>query len=200
MIKVTLAIFLGIRVQKQDDGSMKLMQPQLIESIINDLHLQNRSNSKTTPAVTTNLLHKDTDSPDMTPDFHYCSVIGKLNFLEKSTWLDISVSIHQCARFSENLKKSHAEAVKHISRYLLSSRDKRLIIRPNELWHFDCWVDADFTVNWHQKDAHVDPMTSKSHSGWIVCFAGAPLLGHPKCKLPLPYPPQRWNTSPSPQA
>ena len=36
-------------------------------------------------------------------------------------------------------------------------------------------MDADFTGNWHQKDAHIDPMTSKYRSGWIVCFAGAPI-------------------------
>ena len=36
--------FLGIQVQKQDDGSIRLMQPQLIESIIKDLHLQSGYN------------------------------------------------------------------------------------------------------------------------------------------------------------
>ena len=111
----------------------------------------------------------------MTPDFYYRSVIGKLNFLEKSTRPDISVSVHQCARFSENPRKSHAEAVKRIGRYLLHTRDKGLIIRPNDLWNFDCWVDADFVSNWRKCDAHVDPMTSKSHSGWLVRFAGAPI-------------------------
>ena len=104
--------FLDIKGQKQDDGTIKLTQPQLIESIIKDLHLQTRSNPKTSLAVTTNLLHKDTNGPDMSPDFHYCSVIGKLNFLEKSTQPDISVSIHQCAHFSKTPKKCHAEAVK----------------------------------------------------------------------------------------
>ena len=63
--------------------------------------------------------HKDSDGPEITPDFHYHSVIGKLNFLEKSTHPDISVSVHQCARFSENPRKSHAEAVKRIGPYIL---------------------------------------------------------------------------------
>ena len=89
--------FLGIQIQKLDDGSIMLTQLQLDDSIIHDLHLQSGSNPKTTPTVTTKLLHKDTDSPDMAPDFHYCSVIGKLNLLEKSTWPDISISMHQCA-------------------------------------------------------------------------------------------------------
>ena len=57
----------------------------------------------------------------------------------------------------------------------MSSQNKGLIIHPNKQWYFDCWVDADFAGNWRQKDAHVDPMTSKLHSGWIVCFARAPI-------------------------
>ena len=129
--------FLGIQVQKQDDGSFLLSQPQLIDSILKDLHLQSSSNRKKTPSVTTSQLHKDSDGPEMTPDFHYRSVIGKLNFLGKSTYPDISVSVHQCARFSENPRKSHAEAVKRIGRYILHTRDKGLIIRPNDLWQFD---------------------------------------------------------------
>ena len=167
--------FLGIQIKKRDDGSVHLSQPQLIDSIIKDLHLQPSSNPKSTPAVTSTLLHKDTDGPDMVPEFHYRSVIGKLNFLEKSTRPDISVSVHQCARFSESPKRSHAEAVKRIGRYLLATRDKGLVIHPNTAWHFDCWVDADFAGNWRQAEAHQDPMTSKSRSGWIIRFAGAPI-------------------------
>ena len=167
--------FLGIQIKKQDDGSVHLSQPQLIDSIIKDLHLQPSSNPKSTPAVTSTLLHKDTDGPDMLPEFHYRSVIGKLNFLEKSTRPDIYVSVHQCARFSESPKRSHAEVVKRIGCYLLVTRDKGLVIHPNMDWHFDCWVDADFAGNWRQADAHQDPMTSKSRSGWIIRFAGAPI-------------------------
>ena len=167
--------FLGIQVQKQEDGSILLTQPPLIDSIIEDVHLQSSSNGKKTPSVTTSLLHKDAGGPESTPDFHYRSVIGKLNFLEKSTRPDISISIHQCTHFSEHPKKSHAKAVKRIGWYLLSTRDKGLIICPIDIWQFDCWVDADFAGNWRKCDAHVDPMTSKSRSGWPVRFAGAPI-------------------------
>ena len=111
----------------------------------------------------------------MTPDFHYPSVIGKLNFLEKSTRLDISISMHQCACFSECPKWIHAEAVKHIGCYQLATINTGLIICPNQQWHFDCWVNADFSGNLRHQDAYIDPMTSKSHSGWIVCFTGVPI-------------------------
>ena len=124
-----------------------LTQMQLLDSIIHYLHLQGRSNPKTTPTITTKLLHMDADSPDMVPNFHYPSVIGKLNFLGKATQRDISISMHQCARFIENPKHSHAEAVKWIVCYLIATCDKGLIIHPKSQWHFDCWVDADFAGN-----------------------------------------------------
>ena len=167
--------FLCIQIQTLDDGSIVLTQPQLIDSIIQDLHLQSGSNHKNTPAITTKLLHKDANGPEMTPEFHYRSVIGKLNFLQKSMRPDISISAHQCARFTEHPKRCHAEAVKRLGRYLLGTRAKGLIINPRSLWHFDCWVDADYAGNWRYNDAHVDPMTSKSRSGWIVRFVGAPI-------------------------
>ena len=168
--------FLGIQVTRFPDRSVQLTQPQLIEAITKDLHLQSGSNAKTTPAVPNNLLHKDTDGPDMTPDFHYRSMIGKLNFLEKSTRPDISVSVHQCARFSEQPKRSHAEAVKSFGHYLLATKDKGLIIHPNELRYFECWVDADFSGNWRPQDAHNDPMTAMSRSRWMVRYTGAPIM------------------------
>ena len=130
--------FLAIQIQTLDDGSIVLTQPQLIDSIIQDLHLQSRSNHKNTPAITTKLLHKDADGPEMSQEFHYRSVIGKLNFLEKSTRPDISISVHQCARFTEHPKRCQVEAVNRIGCYLLGTRDKGLIINPRSPWHFDC--------------------------------------------------------------
>ena len=111
----------------------------------------------------------------MNQEFHYRSVIGKLNFLEKSTQPDILVSVHQCARFSQRPKRSHVEAVKRIGRYLLAAKSKGLLIRPKEQKYFECWVDSDFSGNWRQQDADIDPMTTKSRSGWIVRFAVAPI-------------------------
>ena len=57
----------------------------------------------------------------------------------------------------------------------MATKDKGLLIRPNKQKFFECWVDADFSGNWQQKDAHNDPMTAKSRSGWVVRFAGAPI-------------------------
>ena len=33
-------------------------------------------------------------------------------------------------------------------------------------------MDLDFSGNWRQVDAHIDPLTAKSQSGWVICFTG----------------------------
>ena len=53
--------FLGIQIQTRNNRSIVLTQPHLIDSIIQDLHLQSGSNPKSTPSITTELLHKDAE-------------------------------------------------------------------------------------------------------------------------------------------
>ena len=58
----------------------------------------------------------------------------------------------------------------------MATKDKGLLVRPNDRRYFECWVDAEFLDNWRQRDTHNDPMTSKYDSGWVVCFVGAPII------------------------
>ena len=88
--------FLGVRINHTDNGTITLTQLQLIDSIIEDLNMQENTKPQSIPTCSTKLLHKDTDGESTEANFHYCSMIGKLNFLEKSTHLDISVGVHQC--------------------------------------------------------------------------------------------------------
>jgi hypothetical protein len=91
--------YLGVLVERQPDGTLKLSQPQLIKQILDDLWFNSRTKSKPTPAPGGQLLEQEIDAKAMEDDFHYRSVIGKANFLEKSTHPDIAVAVHQCARF-----------------------------------------------------------------------------------------------------
>ena len=75
--------FLGIEVTHLKDGSIKLTQQHLIDAILKNLYLQENTNEKSTPALSSQSMHPDVDGEDMGEDFHYRSVIGKLNFLEK---------------------------------------------------------------------------------------------------------------------
>jgi hypothetical protein len=88
--------YLGVLVEKQSDGTTKLSQPHLIQQILDDLWFDSKTKSKPTPAPGGQILQRDLGAAEMDDDFHYRSVIGKTNFLEKSTRPDIAVATHQC--------------------------------------------------------------------------------------------------------
>jgi hypothetical protein len=98
-----LGDFLGINIERINDQSYHLSQPQLIDQIIHDLHLdQDNVTAKPTPAVATTILGAHQHTPAFDNHFHYRSVIGKLNHLERGFRPDISYAVHQCARFASN--------------------------------------------------------------------------------------------------
>jgi hypothetical protein len=55
----------------------------------------------------------------------------QLNFLEISTRADLSYAVRQwCTRFTTRPKESHAEAIKHMGRYLIGTCDKAIKLNP----------------------------------------------------------------------
>jgi len=173
-----LCDYLGVHIDTID-GGFHLTQPHLIQSILQDLRLTSDSKSLPTPALSSKILHADIDGIAHDDSFNYRSVIGKLNYLEKSTRPEIAYAVHQCARFMARPMKSHAQAVRRIGRYLLGTADKGYFIRPDLNRSFDCYVDASFSGEWsnHLKDqAVIDPNTARSRTGYFITFASVPLL------------------------
>ena len=67
-----------------------------------------------------------------------------LLYLASNTRPDIQFAVHQVARFSHDPKQSHAQAIKRIARYLLSTKDQGILFEPDLKAGLDCYVDADF--------------------------------------------------------
>ena len=65
--------------------------------------------TKETPTVTGKILLANQKSKIFDNSFHYRSRIGKMNYLEKSTWPGISHAITQCTGFTENRKNDLRE-------------------------------------------------------------------------------------------
>jgi hypothetical protein len=169
--------YLGVLVEKQADGRTKLSQPHLIKQILDDLWFNEKTKSKPTPAPGGQVLEREADAESMNDEFHYRSVIGKANFLEKSTRPDVAVAVHQCARFSGDPKQCHADAVRYFGRYLQGTKDEGIYLDPDNTKSFECWVDADFLGLYVKgaTDMHLDKMTSKSRTGFIITYAGCPI-------------------------
>jgi hypothetical protein len=123
------------------------------------------------------VLQRETDAEAMADNFHYRSVVAKGNFLEKSTRPDITVTMHQCARFSSDPKQCHADALRYIGKYLQGRKDKGIYLDPKQDKSFECWVDADFLGQYVKgaPDMHLDSMTAKSRTGFIIIYASCPI-------------------------
>ena len=175
--------YLGVKIERLEDGAIKLSQPHLIDQILKDLKLFPRENDPhplkavSTPALSSVILGRDKGGETHDESkWSYRSVIGKLNFLEKSTRPELSYAVHNAARFSSEPKKIHTQAVKRIGRFLLGSRDKGIVLRPDPDKAFECFCDADFCGLWDPKYAIYDPATAKSRTGYLIKYAGCPIL------------------------
>jgi hypothetical protein len=137
--------FLGVNIEKTLEGAYHLSQPQLIEQILSNLKLQGENiKIRDTPATSTAVLLAFLDSENHDQHFHYCSVIGKLNYLEKCTRPGIADAVHQCTQFSQCPKVEHAKAVKLIGCYLGGTQNKGIYLQPTND-SFTVWADADFS-------------------------------------------------------
>lgn len=176
-IEGDLTDFLGVNIDRKEDGSIHLTQPQLIDQILKDVGMQDsRVKSKDIPASSSRLLSRHSNSEGFGNSFHYRSVIGRLNYLEKASRSDIAYITHQCARFSADPKVEHGEAIRWIARYLKGTRDKGTILRPDITRGLEVHVDADFSGNWDVREAKNDPDTARSRHGFIISYAGCPIV------------------------
>jgi hypothetical protein len=124
------------------------------------------------------VLERELDAEPMNDNFHYRSVIGKANFLEKSTRPNIAVAVHQYARFLSDPKQCHADTVRYFGKYLQGTKEEGIYLDPNDDKSFECWVDADFLGQYIKgaKDMALDAMTAKSRTGFIITYAGCPIM------------------------
>ena len=77
--------YLGINFDVLEDGRLKLWQPHLIDQILEEVGINPREKVKSTPAASTKILKRCKDDPPAKVKFNYRKVIGKLNYLEKSS-------------------------------------------------------------------------------------------------------------------
>ena len=168
--------FLGVNIEEVDEYTYHLSQPQLIDQILKDMRLdQDNVTVRETPALVGRPLGACPDSPEFDQHFHYRSVLGKLNYLEKSTRPDIAYAVHQCARYSSDPRKEHGEALKHIGRYLKGTRGKGITLNIKDE-EFQVWADADFSGNWIKEEAEHDANTARSRSGYLITYLGCPIM------------------------
>ena len=172
-----LTDFLGVKIERKSPNEIFFTQPHLIDDVLNDLGLRHAKDGKETPAASSRILTRNDSGTDHDKSFHFRSVIGKLNYLEKATRPDISFATHQCPPYVADLKKSHARAVRWLGCYLLHSRRKGIIFKADITGGLEVFVDASFAGKWDKQDAQTgDRDTARSRDGYIILYYGCPLI------------------------
>jgi hypothetical protein len=103
--------FLGVNISFKDDKTINLTQPHLIDQIVKDLKMNDKTKSNDILACSSRILKRNLKGVPFDNTFHYRSVIGKLKYLEKATRSDTSYIMHQCARFVEEPCENHTKAI-----------------------------------------------------------------------------------------
>ena len=149
--------FLGVKITRLDDNSFELSQPFLIDWLLNFLGLCNNefktdANSTSTP-VAKGLLHHDLDGKGRKYTWKYRTAVDMLSYLQNTSHPEILMAVHQTAHFSNNPMLSHEKSIMRIGRYLLDTRKRGIIYKPDKSKALECYVDADFAGCWSQANA-----------------------------------------------
>ena len=171
--------FLGIEITQVDSKRFKVSQPFLIDRIISYLNIDTNAygmetNPKSTP-VGKPLLHKDLDGKPRKENWNYRRAVGMLTYLQANSRPEISMAVHQTARFCNKPMLTHEKAIKRIGRYLYHTKTDGIVYTPDTTKGLECYVDADFVGGWEQADAD-DADNVLSRTGMVIMYANCPIF------------------------
>jgi hypothetical protein len=172
----SVAGYLGVHIDRKDDGTIHLTQKRLADKIVDSLHLSSDDiTSADTPC--TKYVPIDEDGELDHDEFSYPSVVGQLNYLQGHSRPDITLATSQVARFVHKPKRSHELALIRLGRYLKGTSSKGIILQPINLsqLNIDVYVDAAFACGWNS-ECGTNPDSVKSRTGYIIEVAGCPVL------------------------
>lgn len=151
---------IGINFERKDNDVIKLSKPHLIQHVIDEVNVSPRLVGKEIPESSRKTLRTFSSEPKLNNRFHYRSIIGKLNFLEKGTRPETSCVVHQCTRFCEDPKASHGLTVEHAIRHLkITKHEGLMLILADD--SFKACTDRDVCGHWDRLTASEDSSTAK---------------------------------------
>jgi len=179
-VESDVAGYLGVLIDRKQDGSIIMRQEGLTKRIVEALFLDDKSITPvSTPA--TAFLPIDAEGEPALGLYNYASVVGMLNYLQGHSRIDIGFAVSQVARFVHSPKRSHELALERIGRYLKGTLDKGLVLRPFQFeaekdnLHVDIFVDAAFASGWGT-ELGTNPDSVKSRTGYVIEVMGCSVI------------------------
>ena len=173
----TFSEFLGIQFDFDTIArSVTMTQSGLIDKILSTAGM---SECKPNKLPTSQLpLGNDENGEMMVERWSYSMLL----YLSTHTRPDVSFAVSQVARFTHKPKKSHANEMKHLLRYLKGTRTHGITFQlPDEPLKsmtsllIEDYVDSDF-AGLYRVECPQSMISAKSRTGYIIFLCGCPLI------------------------
>ena len=155
--------FLGINFNYEQDDSITISQPQLIDQLIADIKFKSNKYLPDTFALSTHCPFLQV--------FSLALYSETLNCLEKGSRPNIGCTISKCAWLYEDSKVMHEKSVEHLVEYLKSTKNKEIVLTPNKNNFIEIYADADFYCNWHKSTVEYDTSTEICRTWSMIMYA-----------------------------
>ena len=132
------------------------------------------TNTKPTP-VGKPLLHKYLSGKPRKEDCNYHTAVGMLTYLQANICPEMSIVVHQTARFFNKPMLKHEKAIKRLGRYLYHTKRERIVYNLDITKGLERYVDAYFSGGWQKADPH-EPDNVLSRTGMVIMYANCPIF------------------------
>jgi hypothetical protein len=167
--------YLGVNIKQDGKDTIELTQPFLIEQITSFIGIADGKTNKKLTAFGKPFLNKDLSGVPRKYNWEYRGAIGMFTYLTGSVYPDITMATHQCARFSINPMRSHKQAAMRIGHYLLLTKEKGMIYKPDSSKGIEVYIDADFSGRWDPDNA-LNAENVYSCTRYVINYAGCPIF------------------------
>ena len=154
--------------------AFELCQPYPIKKVLEWLYLTHSVKGHSRPA-NKKLLNMDKNGTPWKHFWHYQSMVGILSYLQGSTHPVNSMAIHQCMRFSNELRLVQKKAVIKTEKYLSETDTIGIIYDHDKTQGIKWFIDADWDGGWDRNYGKwLENVLSRS--GYVVSYVCCPVL------------------------
>jgi hypothetical protein len=166
--------FVGCKVEYNLEGKyMRLTQPVMIQSFVDEFDLPTDGPIPNTPAETGQVLSKGEQGMQMPIERQkkYRSGTGKLLHMMRWSRPDVLNAVRECSKFMSGAWENHMAAMQRIMRYVVNTAARGLKLCPNAEW--DGSQDFLFELEGWSDSEYAKDSSRRSVNGWSVFLNGS---------------------------
>jgi len=168
--------YVGCKLERNwEEGWVKLTQPVMIQSFIDEFDLGDDKKFPNTPAEPGGILRKPEERNLMEKKGQtmFRRGTGKLLHMMRWTRPEVMNAVRECSRFMSGAAKAHLEAMKRVMRYIVGTPKRGMKLHPNAKW--DGSRDFEFEIVGKSDSDWAKDETRRSVNGWSTFLHTAPI-------------------------